>query len=153
MDVGLTRIEGHSGVARGRQNPAQFGSEPAMAVFTSGELAMARAIFKAAPSLPAPRHHQGDEFARAFAVACDGLRQLPHHRAGRLFHLGEFAGVGVHSGSAVGHQQQRVVGGCVAIHREAVVAGFHAALNMARKRATGTWASVMTKPSVVAICG
>ena len=53
----------------------QLGSEPAMAVFTSGELAMARAMRAAASSVGAPRHVDGDELLRALAVARDRLRQ------------------------------------------------------------------------------
>ena len=133
----------------------QLGSEPAMAVFTSGELAMARAMRAAASSDGAPRYVDGDELARAFAVARDGLRQRsPSRRRWPLRQLAELLGIGPHAGGAVGQQHQRVVGGGVAIHREAVVAALHAALQHGAQAApAGMSASVITKPSVVAMCG
>ena len=133
----------------------QLGSEPATAVFTSGELAMARAMRAAPSSLGAPETIDGDQLPRAFAIARDGPRQRFHHAGDRLFHLGHLLRVGPHAGSAVGQQHQRVVGGSVAIHaRAGCSCAPPRASACARSSADReSAASVITKPSVVAMRG
>ena len=54
VDIDLGRIERDAGVSAAERMRPQLGSAPAMAVLTSGELAMARAIWAAARSSAAP---------------------------------------------------------------------------------------------------
>jgi len=70
----------------------------------------------------------GDELLGAFAIARDGLRQVLEDAGDFLFHAGKFLGFGTDAGSAVSKQHERVVGGGVAIYRQAVVTGFGGAL-------------------------
>ena len=70
----------------------------------------------------------GDELGRAFAVAHDGLRQLfgyaKHSRAQSLaVRAGQCRDRRV-LGLVASHHHKRVVGGCVAIHRDAVERAF-----------------------------
>ena len=60
----------------------QFGSDPAIAVFTSGEFAMVRAIRSASCFVRGAFDVDGHQLPRAFAVARDLLRQ-------RFQHLGQ----------------------------------------------------------------
>src|ERR1017187_1379002 len=53
VHVGLRRVERHPRTGAESSRP-QFGSDPAMAVFTSGEFAIARAMATAAPLVSAP---------------------------------------------------------------------------------------------------
>ena len=61
----------------------QFGSCPAMAVLTRGELAMAMATRCASCVDGSPGHAHLDEFGGTFAVADHLMRQVHHHPAQR----------------------------------------------------------------------
>ena len=65
-----------------------------MAVFTSGELAMARAMRAAPSSLGAPRTTMVTNLLRALAVARDGLRQLSMTPATASSHVRHSPGPG-----------------------------------------------------------
>ena len=62
----------------------QLASSPAIAVFTSGELAIESAIRLAALALAAPVTVHLDEFARAFAVPHDLMGEIEQKRVERL---------------------------------------------------------------------
>ncbi len=119
----------------------QLGSDPAMAVLTRGELAMERAMAAAASSLGAPFDFDGDQLARAFAIAGDLLGEGSRRRAVMASSTaGISLGSGLNAGGAVGEQEQRVVGGGVAIDGDAVVAAFRRrGRSMRRSRRRGCW--------------
>ncbi len=58
-----------------------------MAVFTSGEFAIARAKRSAASSLAAPADFDGDQLARTLAVANNLLGQVFQHTRESFFKL------------------------------------------------------------------
>ena len=93
-----------------------------MAVLTSGEFAMVRAIFTADSSSAAPTTRIVISLRRAFAVARDLLGQIFHHQAQRLFHRAPLALRRADAGRAVSQQHDNVVRGHVAIDAEPVEA-------------------------------
>ena len=132
----------------------QLGSEPAIAVFTSGELAMPRAI-RAAPSfVEPPPSPDGDQLPRAFAIARNCLRQRFHHGRDRRLHLRHL----LRHRAARPRRRWPAAPACRwSKCRRPPTSGCSCAPRRASaSRATaraGNIASVRTKPSVVAISG
>ena len=77
----------------------QLASPPAIAVLTSGELAIARPIRRAEASLAGAAHRDRDQLLRALAVAHHLLGQVEQHLLERRAKAGERGIVGAATGA------------------------------------------------------
>ena len=80
----LSRSAGSPALPTAMTTRPQLASSPAIAVFTSGELAIDSAIRRADLSTSAPSTMHFDQLARAFAVAHDLLGEVGQHGLQRL---------------------------------------------------------------------
>ena len=87
----LSRSAGSPALPTAITTRPQLASSPAIAVFTSGELAMERAMRCAPTALLGAVDGDLDEFARAFAVLHHLMREIEQHLVERPAEIGERA--------------------------------------------------------------
>ena len=154
------RADASGNDASGRAAPAalrmrpQFGSQPYMAVLTSGESATARRHVRASSSAGGPAHPQAHHLGGALAVGDHHQRQPQQQRPQGGAQLRGPVGREVHARGAVGQQEDPVVGAHLPVDRDAVERAPHlAGEQAARPRADSRPASVVTTHSMVAMPG